>query len=76
MTDKTTRFIKAMLLRMLRTFCQGALAYIGTSAMLMSDVDWLGVVSAGFFAAIVSMLMSCATGLPEVDGGDGDGVVE
>lgn len=70
MEDKTKRFIIAMLIRALRTFCQGALAYIGTSAMLMSDVDWLGVLSAGCFAAIVSLLMSCVTGLPEVSGDD------
>lgn len=66
MTDITKKFLIAMGWRCLRTFCQGALAYIGTSAMLMSDVDWLGVLSAGCFAAIISALMSCATGLPEV----------
>lgn len=66
MTYTTKQFLIAMGWRALRTFCQGVLGYIGASAMVLSDVDWLGAISAGFFAAIVSLLMSCATGLPEV----------
>ena len=66
----TKSFWKAAGIRALRTFAQCALAYIG-SASLLSQVNWLGVVSAAIMGAILSVLMSVATGLPEapLDGG-------
>lgn len=70
MGDTTRRFIIAMLIRAARTFAQGMLGYIGGSAAVLGDVDWLAALSAGCFAAIVSVLMSCATGLPEVSEDD------
>ena len=60
-------FWKAAGIRALRTFCQTAVAVIGTSALL-TDVNWLNVVSASVLAGILSILTSVATGLPEVDG--------
>lgn len=51
-------------IRALKTFCQTAIATIGTTA-LMEDVNWLVVGSASLLAAILSMLTSIA-GLPEV----------
>lgn len=60
-------FIKAAVIRALRTIAQTAVATIGTSALL-SDVNWTAVVSASLLAGILSMLTSIATGLPEVDG--------
>ena len=65
-------FLQAALIRCLRTFAQAALSYIGTAALL-SEVNWLGALSAGCMGAILSILMAFATGLPEVDklsGGD------
>ena len=59
-------FIKAALVRALRTVCQTAVATIGTSAVL-SAVDWKMVVSASVLAGILSILTSIATGLPEVE---------
>ena len=38
------------------------------SAALIQSVDWLTVLSAATLAAVVSLLMSWATGLPEADG--------
>lgn len=38
------------------------------SAALIQSVDWLTVLSAASLAAVVSLLMSWATGLPEADG--------
>ena len=35
---------------------------------LIQSVDWLTVLSAATLAAVVSLLMSWATGLPEADG--------
>lgn len=57
-------FWKAAGIRALRTFCQTAVATIGTAAVL-SEVDWLGCLSASALAAILSVLTSIATGLPE-----------
>ena len=53
-------------IRALRTFCQAAIATIGSSAVMVSQVDWKMVVSSSILAAILSMLTSLA-GLPEVD---------
>ena len=56
---------KAALVRMARTVAQGALAAIGTSAVVLSDVNWLVVASTASMAGVLSLLMSLA-GLPEV----------
>lgn len=58
------KFWKATAIRALRTFAQTAVATIGTSALL-SEVNWLAVGSASALAAILSVLTSIATGLPE-----------
>ena len=65
-----TNFLKAALIRMIRTIAQTAIATIGTAAA-MSDVNWLFVLSASVLAGILSLLTSIATGLPEVDDGKG-----
>ena len=59
-------WFKAAGIRALRTFGQSALAYVGTGALVMGDVNWLGVLSAGALGAVLSLLMAL-TGLPEVD---------
>ena len=61
----TKEFWKAAGIRALRTFCQTAVAAIGTSAVI-SQVDWLTVGSTSLLAGILSVLTSIATGLPEV----------
>ena len=68
-------FLKAALIRAARTIAQTAAATIGTSA-LMSEVNWKAVLSASVLAGILSVLMSIATGLPEVDGDGGNGKEE
>ena len=60
-------FWVAALIRALRTLAQTAVATIGTSALL-SEVNWGVVATASVLAAILSVLTSIATGLPEVDG--------
>ena len=65
-----SEFWKAAGIRALRTVCQTAVATIGT-AQLMHEVNWIAVVSASLRAGVLSLLTSCATGLPEApDGGD------
>ena len=58
-------FWKAAGIRALKTFCQTAIAAIGTTA-LIEEVNWLVVGSASLLAAILSVLTSIVTGLPEV----------
>lgn len=64
-------FVKAAIIRAVRTFAQAAAAAIGTSALL-SDVDWLAVLSVAALSAILSVLTSIITDLPEapMKGGD------
>lgn len=52
-------------IRAIRTFGEAALSYIGTGAILMADVNWIGVLSAGALGAIISIFLALA-GLPEV----------
>ena len=60
------KFILAALIRAVRTLAQTAVATIGTTA-LIEEVNWHIVISASVLAAILSMLTSLATGLPEVE---------
>ena len=59
-------FWKAADVRAVRTLCQTAIATIGTTAVL-EEVNWIAVASASVLAAILSLLNSVATGLPEVE---------
>lgn len=61
-------WLKASLVRAVKTAAQTAVATIGVSAA-MSDVDWIFVGSASLLAAILSVLTSLA-GLPELDDAD------
>ncbi len=58
-------WLKAAGIRAVRTFAEAALAYIGTGAVVLGDVNWVGALSAGAFGAISALLLAAA-GLPEV----------
>lgn len=60
----TKKWIKAALIRAVKTFAQTAAATIGTAAAIGS-VNWAMVVSASALSAILSLLTSLG-GLPEV----------
>lgn len=64
---KISDFWKAAVIRAVRTMAQTALATIGTSAAILSDINWLNIVSASILGGILSLLTSVATGLPEID---------
>ena len=53
-------------IRAVRTFDEFSLAYIGTNATVLGDVNWLGVLSAGALGAVTALLLAL-TGLPEAE---------
>ncbi len=59
------KWFKAAGVRAIKTIAQTAIATIGTSAV-MSEVNWIMVLSASLLAGILSMLTSIA-GLPELE---------
>lgn len=59
------KWLKAALIRAIKTVAQAAVGNIGTSAVVLGDVNWVMVCSASLLAGILSILMSIA-GLPEV----------
>lgn len=61
--DLGKKWLKCALIRALKTVCQTAIATIGT-AVFMSDVNWVAVLSASILAGILSILTSLA-GIPE-----------
>lgn len=65
---KSKQWVRAALIRAIKTLCQTAVATIGTAAALEA-VDWRLVVSASILAGILSVLTSLA-GLPEVKDGE------
>lgn len=58
-------WVKAALIRAIKTAAQTAVALIGTNAIGITGVDWVAVASAAALAAVVSLLTSIA-GIPEV----------
>jgi hypothetical protein len=66
---KTTHWknwVKAALVRAIRTFAEAMLAYIGTGALVLGDVNWGAALSAGGFGFITAVLLAL-TGLPEAE---------
>ena len=57
-------WFKAAGIRAIKTVAQAAIATIGV-AVVMSDVDWVAVVSSSILAGVLSLLTSLA-GLPEL----------
>ncbi len=59
-------FIRAAGIRALRTFAQTFLGFVAVGAAI-SEVLWLRALSVSVVAALLSVLTSIATGLPEVE---------
>ena len=64
--DNFKEWAKAALIRALRTFAESMLAYIGTGAVVLGDVNWIAALSAGGFGAVCAILLALS-GLPEVE---------
>ncbi len=60
------KWLKAALIRAVRTFAEAMLAYIGTGALVLGDVNWIAALSAGGFG-FVSAILLALTGLPEAE---------
>ena len=65
-------FAVAALVRALRTFAQTFVGFVAVGAAL-SEIPWLEALSVSAVAALLSILTSIITGLPEVDGGEKKG---
>ena len=63
-SDKTKKWLKAAAVRTVKTMAETAIALIGTNTMGITDVDWLGVLSACALSGVVTIL-TCVKGLPE-----------
>ena len=59
-------WFKAALVRAVRTFAEAMLAYIGTGALVLGDVNWMAALSAGGFGFVTAVLLAL-TGLPEAE---------
>lgn len=56
----------AALIRAIRTFAEAALAYIGTGAIVLGDVNWVAALSAGGLGFVTAWLLALS-GLPEAE---------
>lgn len=65
MKEKFIKWLKAAGIRTIKTMAETAIALIGTNAIGITDVDWLGVGSACLLSGVVTIL-TCIKGLPEL----------
>ena len=59
-------WLKAAGIRAVKTWAQAGVAYIGSGAVGVFELDWVGFASVSLMAAVLSVLMSLA-GLPEAE---------
>lgn len=58
-------WLKAAGTRTIKTMAETALALIGTNTIGITEVDWMGVLSACALSGVVTIL-TCIKGLPEL----------
>ncbi len=63
MTTRT--WLKSMIIRVIKTICETAIATIGTST-LISEVNWTLVLSSSLLSGFICFL-TCLAGLPEAN---------
>jgi hypothetical protein len=63
---KIVKWLKAAGIRTVKTMAETSLAIIGTNAIGITEVDWLGVLSAAALSGVVTVL-TCVKGLPELN---------
>ena len=65
MNEKKSKWIKAAGIRAIKTMAQTAVSLI-TVGNLITDLDWISIISISATAGVVSVLTSI-TGLPEIE---------
>lgn len=63
-SGKTKKWFKAAAVRTVKTMAETAIALIGTNTIGITDVDWVGLLSACALSGVVTVL-TCIKGLPE-----------
>lgn len=69
--DNFTNWVKAAIVRAVKTAAQTAVALIGTGTVGFTDLDWVQIASISGVAAVLSLLTSIA-GLPELEDADNE----
>ena len=70
LTPSPTRaWVRAALIRALKTMAQAAIGVLGTGAIGLMQADWMNVLSVALMGGVLSLLTSIA-GIPEVDDGE------
>lgn len=62
-------WVRAALIRALKTMAQAAIGVLGTGAIGLMQADWANVLSVALMGGVLSLLTSIA-GIPEVDDGE------
>lgn len=65
MKTNFVKWAKATGVRTVKTMAETALALIGTNTMGITEVDWVGVLSACALSGVITVL-TCIKGLPEL----------
>lgn len=65
MKNNFLKWLKASGIRAVKTVAETALAIIGTNAMGITEVDWVGVASACALSGVITIL-TCIKGIPEL----------
>lgn len=64
MKEKFINWLKGVGIKVVKTMAETALAVIGTNTIGITDVDWLGVLSACALSGVVTILFNIKS-LPE-----------
>lgn len=65
MKSNFLKWLRAAGIRVVKTMSETALAIIGTNTVGITDVDWVGVISACALSGVITAL-TCIKGLPEL----------
>ena len=60
-------FVKKVAIKTIKTMAETAIAVIGTNAVGITDVDWIGVGSAVLLSGVVTILFNIKS-IPESEG--------
>ena len=67
-SSPTRVWVRAALIRAIKTMAQAAIGVLGTGAIGLMQADWANVLSVALMGGVLSLLTSIA-GIPEVDDG-------